>query len=156
MKKHFFERLGKLEKEQEALVSMSNKIMGIGNGIIDRYKNPVLTAAHIPLYWRYDLNAHSNPYLMERVTINSVFNAGAIKFNDKYIVVARVEAGARKSFFAIAESDNGIDNFKFWEQPVTLPETEVPDTNVYDMRLVQHEDGWIGRASCRERVYLCV
>lgn len=151
MKTQFFERLSKLEKEQEALMSMSNKILGIGNGIIDRYKNPVLTAAHTPLNWRYDLNGDTNPYLMERVTINSVFNAGAIRYNDKYIVVARVEAGARKSFFAIAESDNGIDNFRFWEQPVTLPETDVPDTNVYDMRLVQHEDGWIYGLFCTER-----
>ncbi len=151
MKKAFFERLDKLEKEQEALLSMPNKIVGTGNGVIDRYKNPVLTAAHTPLYWRYDLNADANPYLMERITMNSVFNAGAIRFNDKYIVVARVEAGARKSFFAVAESDNGIDNFKFWDQPIVLPETDVPDTNVYDMRLVQHEDGWIYGLFCTER-----
>jgi 4-O-beta-D-mannosyl-D-glucose phosphorylase len=151
MKKRFFERLGKLEREQEALLSMPNKIDGTGNGIIDRYKNAVLTAAHAPLNWRYDLNEGSNPYLMERVSINSVFNAGAIKLNNKYLVMARVEAGNRKSFFAVAESDNGIDNFRFWDQPVTMPETSIPDTNVYDIRLTQHEDGWIYGLFCTER-----
>ena len=112
-----------------------------GNGIYERYKNSVLTAAHSPLYWRYDLNPDSNPFLMERFGINAVLNAGAIKWNNKYVVVARVEASSRKSFFAVAESDNGIDHFHFWKYPVEMPETEVPDTNVYDMRLIQHEDG---------------
>jgi len=130
---------------------MPNKIAGTGNGIIDRYKNAVLTAAHAPLNWRYDLSPDTNPYLLERISINSVFNAGAIKLNNKYLVMARVEAGNRKSFFAVAESDNGIDNFRFWEQPVVMPQTAVPDTNVYDIRLTQHEDGWIYGLFCTER-----
>jgi 4-O-beta-D-mannosyl-D-glucose phosphorylase len=111
----------------------------------------VLTAAHAPLIWRYDFNKESNPWLMERIGINAVFNAGAMFFNNKYIVVARVEGYDRKSFFAIAESENGIDNFRFWDFPVVLPETEDPDTNVYDMRLTQHEDGWIYGIFCTER-----
>jgi len=122
-----------------------------GNGIYERYERPVLTAAHTPLFWRYDLNPANNPYLMERFGINAVFNAGAIKWQGKYLVCARVEGVDRKSFFAIAESPNGVDQFRFWDFPVTLPETEEPDVNVYDMRLVQHEDGWIYGLFCTER-----
>ncbi|MCK5825161.1 MAG: glycosidase, partial [Ichthyobacteriaceae bacterium] len=121
------------------------------NGIFSRYTNPVLTSEHIPLDWRFDLNEETNPYLMERIGYNAVFNAGAIKLNNKYVVVARVEGNDRKSFFAVAESDNGIDNFKFWDFPVVMPETEEPDTNIYDLRVIEHEDGWIYGTFCSER-----
>jgi 4-O-beta-D-mannosyl-D-glucose phosphorylase len=122
-----------------------------GNGIIDRFRDPILTAAHTPLFWRYDLNIQTNPNLMERFGINAVFNAGAIMWNGKYIVVARVEGSDRKSFFAVAESPNGIDHFQFWDKPVAMPETKDPDTNIYDMRLTAHEDGWIYGLFCTER-----
>ena len=151
MHKKFVKRLEQLESAHQALLSEANEPANESNGVYQRYKNPVLTAKHTPLFWRYDLNADNNPYLMERVGINAVLNAGAIKFNDKYIVVARVEGNDRKSFFAIAESLNGIDNFRFWDYPLIMPETENPDTNVYDMRLVRHEDGWIYGLFCTER-----
>ena len=106
---------------------------------------------HTPLTWRFDFNEQTNPFLMERFGINAVFNSGAIKFNNKYVLVARVEGADRKSFFAVAESENGIDNFKFWDYPVVLPQTNEPEVNVYDMRLVQHEDGWIYGIFCTER-----
>lgn len=147
----FNNRLIILREEYQKLILQKNEIIGIGNGIYNRYKYPVLTTAHAPLFWRYDLNPTTNPYLMERVGINAVFNAGAIKFNGKYLLIARVEGNDRKSFFAVAESNNGIDNFKFWEKPVLLPETDDPDTNVYDIRLTQHEDGWIYGVFCTER-----
>jgi len=147
----YFDRLSKMENEFQELLEQPNEKKKSGNGIFDRYKNPVLTAAHVPLFWRYDLNEETNPFLMERFSINAVFNAGAIKWNDKYLVVARVEAGDRKSFFAIAESSNGIDNFRFRDYPILMPETSLPDTNIYDMRLVQHEDGWIYGLFCTER-----
>jgi 4-O-beta-D-mannosyl-D-glucose phosphorylase len=148
---NFKMRLAKLREEHEALISRRNYKAGTGNGIFDRYAYPVLTGAHAPLEWRYDLNPASNPYLMERFGINAAFNAGAMKFNGKYILAVRVEGYDRKSFFAIAESPNGIDNFRFWDYPVTMPETEDPDTNVYDMRLTRHEDGWIYGLFCSER-----
>lgn len=151
MKTEFFNSLAFLEKEHERLLKQPNERSGQRNGIYHRYKNPILTAAHTPLFWRYDLNAETNPHLMERLSINAVFNAGAIRFNNKYIVVARVEGADRKSFFAVAESPNGIDNFRFWDYPVVMPETSVPDTNIYDIRLVQHEDGWIYGLFCTER-----
>ena len=148
----FEERFETLLSEHETLLAKPNEEAGTcGNGVYRRYKYPVLTAAHAPLIWRYDFNKESNPWLMERIGINAVFNAGAMFFNNKYIVVARVEGYDRKSFFAIAESENGIDNFRFWDFPVVLPETEDPDTNVYDMRLTQHEDGWIYGIFCTER-----
>lgn len=147
----FFERLTALEKKHEALLGLANQKAETGNGVYDRYKNPVLTAQHTPLFWRYDLNSATNPFLMERFGINAVLNAGAIKLNDKFLLVARVEAVDRKSFFAVAESANGVDNFRFWDYPVTMPETTDPDCNVYDMRLVQHEDGWIYGLFCTER-----
>jgi 4-O-beta-D-mannosyl-D-glucose phosphorylase len=147
----FAKRLEELQALHGAIVSESNEPLPGGNGIYQRYKNPVLTAQHTPLFWRYDLNRETNPFLMERFGINSVLNAGAIKFNNKYIVMARVEGADRKSFFAIAESDNGIDNFKFWDYPVVMPETSNPDTNVYDIRLTQHQDGWIYGLFCTER-----
>ena len=151
MKNSFKKRLRKLEKKYSEKILLKNKVKESSNGIYQRYQNPVLTADHIPLNWRYDLNEKFNPHLIERIGINAVFNAGAIKFNGKYLLIARVEGNDRKSFFAIAESENGIDNFKFWEYPVVLPETSIPDTNVYDMRLVLHEDGWIYGLFCTER-----
>jgi len=151
MSREFYERLSVLEKEQETLFSRTNTKLESGNGIVDRYAHPVLTAKHTPLFWRYDLNASSNPYLMERFGVNSVLNPGAIKWNDKYLLIVRVEASDRKSFFAVAESPDGIDNFRFWDYPVTMPQTNDPDTNVYDMRVVLHEDGWIYGLFCTER-----
>jgi 4-O-beta-D-mannosyl-D-glucose phosphorylase len=151
MHKKFIKRLEQLEAAHQKLVSEPNEPVNESNGVYQRYKNPVLTAKHTPLFWRYDLNADTNPYLMERFGINAVLNAGAIKFHDKYMVIARVEGADRKSFFAVAESGNGIDNFRFWDYPVVMPETETPDTNVYDMRLVKHEDGWIYGLFCTER-----
>ncbi len=144
-------RLKALQRAQEDLLERKNFKVEETNGIYSRYKYPVLTAAHVPLFWRYDLNKVTNPYLIERYGINAVFNSGAIKLNNKYLLVARVEGVDRKSFFAIAESPNGIDNFHFWDYPVQLPQTSIPDTNVYDMRLVRHEDGWIYGLFCTER-----
>ena len=116
-----------------------------------RYKYPVLTAAHTPVFWRYDLDERTNPYLMERIGMNAVLNSGAIKWNGKYLLVARVEGADRKSFFAVAESPNGVDNFRFWDYPVTMPDDVIPATNIYDMRLTAHEDGWIYGIFCAER-----
>ncbi|MGN6640135.1 MAG: glycoside hydrolase family 130 protein [Mucilaginibacter sp.] len=147
----FEKRLNLLEDNYHQLVTKPNKKQEPGNGIFDRYQNPVLTAAHAPVFWKYDLNAQSNPYLMERFGINAAFNAGAIKWNGKYLLVARVEGLDRKSFFAVAESPNGVDNFTFWDYPIDLPETDEPDINIYDMRLTQHEDGWIYGLFCTER-----
>ena len=144
------ERLEWLKKSHESLVSRKN-IPIEGNGVYERYVNPVLTAAHAPLEWRYDLHKETNPYLMERCGIHAVMNSGAIKFNGKYVLVARVEGADRKSFFAVAESPNGIDNFRFWPKPITMPEYGDPATNVYDMRLTAHEDGWIYGVFCVER-----
>lgn len=152
MKNTFDSRLEALEKAYDTLISTPNSIQeGPGNGIYNRYSNPVLTAAHAPVHWRYDLDKTSNPWLMERFGINAVLNAGAIGWQGKYVVMARVEASNRKSFFAIAESENGIDGFRFRDEPVVMPETEEPDTNVYDIRLVAHEDGWVYGLFCTER-----
>lgn len=151
MTREFEERLSALKNAYYEQISKPNEKAGLGNGVYDRYINPVLTAAHTPVFWRYDLNPETNPYLMERFGINAVFNAGAIKWQGKYILMARVEGVDRKSFFAIAESPNGIDNFTFWESPVYLPETSDPDTNIYDVRLTAHEDGWIYGIFCTER-----
>lgn len=147
----FDKRLAQLENNYHQLVARHNKKQEPGNGIFDRYQYPVLTAAHAPIFWRYDLNPQSNPYLMERFGINAAFNAGAIKWNGKYLLVARVEGLDRKSFFAVAESPNGIDNFTFWDYPINMPETNEPDTNIYDIRLTAHEDGWIYGLFCTER-----
>lgn len=144
-------RLQYLEKAHQSLVTRENEKMPLSNGIFDRYTYPIITHQHTPLFWRYDLNEKTNPYLMERIGINATFNAGAIKFNNRYILIVRVEGNDRKSFFAIAESPTGIDYFTFWDYPVTLPETEEPDINVYDMRLTAHEDGWIYGVFCSER-----
>jgi len=140
-----------LVKQHQQLIEKKNEPATESNGIYTRYKNPVVTAAHAPLIWRYDLNAATNPHGMERIGINAAFNAGAIKWNDKYIMCVRVEGVDRKSFFAIAESPNGIDNFKFWDKPCVIPQLEDHDTNVYDMRLTLHEDGWIYGIFCTER-----
>ncbi len=150
-KKDFKKRLEKLQQEHEKLTGRKNKKIRPGNGIFFRYKHPVLTAAHTPLFWRYDLDRVMNPYLMERQGINAVFNAGAIELNGKVHLVARVEGNDRKSFFAVAESETGTGNFRFWDYPIALPETDDPDVNVYDMRLTKHEDGWIYGLFCTER-----
>lgn len=147
----FSNRLSQLENSYRQLTTRANKKRGLGNGVFDRYEHPVLTAAHTPVFWRYDLNPKTNPYLMERFGINAAFNAGAIKWGNKYLLVARVEGLDRKSFFAVAESPTGIDSFTFWDYPIYLPETDDPDTNVYDMRLTEHEDGWIYGLFCTER-----
>ncbi|SEO69234.1 glycosidase [Mucilaginibacter sp. OK283] len=151
MTPEFKQRLALLHQEQQQLINKPNQVAGIGNGIFKRYKNPVLTAAHTPINWRYDLNPDTNPYLMERFGINAAFNAGAIKFNNKYLMVVRVEGADRKSFFAVAESPDGISNFTFWDYPINLPQTQEPDTNVYDMRLTLHQDGYIYGLFCTER-----
>ena len=140
-----------LKRRHEELLARPNEKLAAGNGLFDRYKYPVVTAEHVPLHWRYDLNPATNPYMMERIGVNATFNAGAMKWEDKYILMVRVEGYDRKSFFAIAESPNGVDNFRFREEPVTLPETDEPDVNVYDMRLTRHEDGWIYGIFCSER-----
>ncbi len=146
----FNQRLNFLKEEHEALIAKKNKPVYV-NGVYERYENPVLTASHAPLFWRYDLNRETNPYLEERFGIHAAFNAGAIKWGDKYVMVARVEGADRKSFFAVAESPNGVDNFRFWDHPITLPEWGEPAVNVYDMRLTAHEDGWIYGIFCVER-----
>ncbi|MCP9765686.1 glycoside hydrolase family 130 protein [Lacihabitans soyangensis] len=147
----FQERLSKLTDNHSELIARKNEKETIGNGIFDRYLRPIITAEHIPIHWRYDLNPVTNPFLMERFGINATFNSGAIKFQGKYLLVVRVEGVDRKSFFAVAESPNGIDNFKFWESPISFSESPISDANIYDMRLVEHEDGWIYGFFCTER-----
>jgi len=122
-----------------------------GSGVFERWRRPVLTAAHAPLHWRYDFDKQTNPRFLERLAVNAVFNAGAIKLDDRYILVARIEGADRKSFFAIAESETGVDRFRFRDFPLDIPEATVPATNVYDMRLTRHEDGWIYGLFCVER-----
>ena len=151
MSTYFQNRVDALKKSFHDLIIKKNSSIISANGIYERFENPVLTAAHTPLTWRFDFNEKSNPFFMERFSINAVFNSGAIKFNNKYVLVPRVEGADRKSFFAVAESDNGIDNFKFWDYPIVLPSSKEPETNIYDMRLVQHEDGWIYGFFCTER-----
>ncbi|MES2822546.1 MAG: 4-O-beta-d-mannosyl-d-glucose phosphorylase Mgp130 [Pseudomonadota bacterium] len=140
-----------LLEQYEALIQNKNSPKLNNNGVYTCYKNPILTAEHAPIFWRYDLNEKTNPFLMERQGINATFNSGALYWQGKYILAVRVEGVDRKSFFAIAESANGIDNFRFWDYPITLPETERPDTNVYDMRLTAHADGYIYGLFCTER-----
>lgn len=147
----FKDKVNKLLVDHEAFLSVKNEPVEGGNGIFTRYKNPVLTAAHTPVIWRYDLDEATNPYLMERIMMNATLNSGAIKWNGKYILVVRVEGADRKSFFAVAESPNGIDNFRFWDYPITMPDDVVPATNIYDMRLTAHEDGYIYGVFCAER-----
>ena len=138
MNTDFKERLKQLEEDYQKLITKKNRKVLPGNGIFERYENPVLTGDHAPIFWKYDLNPDANPFLMERFGIHAAFNAGAMKFNGKYLLMARVEGNDRKSFFAVAESPNGIDNFKFWDYPVKLPQVKNPETNVYDMRLTAH------------------
>lgn len=147
----FSNRLDSLMQSHSELIGKKNILLDETNGIYDRYKYPILTADHTPLHWRFDLNPDTNPLLMQRIGINAVFNAGAIYRNGKYILVARVEGWDRKSFFAIAESKNGIDGWKFRDYPLVLPDTNAAETNVYDMRLTEHQDGWIYGLFCSER-----
>lgn len=145
------QKIADLCQSHETLLQRQNIPQKETNGIIQRYINPVLTRDHIPLEWRYDFNPATNPYCMERISFNATMNSGAIKWNGKYLMVVRVEGVDRKSFFAIAESLTGIDNFRFWKRPVTLPDINPAETNVYDMRLTAHEDGWIYGIFCSER-----
>ena len=146
------DKIQTLRAAHEALLSRPNEPIEGGNGIYTKYQYPILTAEHTPLEWRYDFNEQDNPYLMQRIMMNAVLNAGAILFEGKYTVVARVEGADRKSFFAVAQSPNGIDNWRFWPEPVTMPDgNNAPATNVYDMRLTRHEDGWIYGIFCVER-----
>ncbi|WP_269468200.1 glycoside hydrolase family 130 protein [Gaetbulibacter sp. NE] len=155
MRKDLYVRSYKLEKvfqDYEAVINKKNEPLHSKNGVYNRYKNPIITADHIPVHWRYDLNEETNPNVLERIGFNATFNAGAIKWNDKYVLCVRVEGNDRKSFFAMAESPNGIDQFEFWDKPCVIPQIEGnPDTNVYDMRLTKHEDGWIYGIFCTER-----
>jgi 4-O-beta-D-mannosyl-D-glucose phosphorylase len=144
-------RLRQITDQYHDLLSKENKPIFSTNGIYDRYINPILTRDHVPLQWRYDFNPGTNPFFMERIGFNAVFNAGAIKLNGKYLLIARVEGNDRKSFFAVAESPNGIDKFQFWDRPISIPQTDPWDTNVYDMRITQHDDGWIYGVFCTER-----
>jgi 4-O-beta-D-mannosyl-D-glucose phosphorylase len=147
----FEERKQRIQKEHEALLTRKNEELFSTNGIFNRYKYPILTRDHFPLEWRFDFNVKSNPRFMERIGFNAAFNAGALRWKGKYLLAVRCEGNDRKSFFAIAESPNGVDNFRFWERPISLPETEHPDTNVYDMRLTEHDDGYIYGIFCTER-----
>ena len=148
----YAEKIQALRERHEALLNRKNIPAEGGNGIYTKYQYPILTAEHTPLEWRYDFCEKDNPYLMQRIMMNAVLNAGAILFDGKYTVVARVEGADRKSFFAVAQSDNGIDGWRFWDEPVTLPDgCNAPATNVYDMRLTRHEDGWIYGIFCVER-----
>ena len=150
-KKSFDKKIRSLFKEHDLFINQNNTPLQESNGLYQRYENPILTHKHTPIFWRYDLNHETNPYCMERMGINVVLNSGVIEINDKFYLIARVEGVDRKSFFAIAESDTGIDNFTFWPLPVVIPETSNPDTNIYDMRLTKHEDGNIYGVFCTER-----
>jgi len=150
-KTEFDKKVKALFEDHKKLLNRKNVKLKKSNGIYFRYKYPIITAEHTPLTWRYDFNFKSNPYLMERLGINCTFNSGAIEVDGKILLGVRVEGNDRKSFFAIAESQNGIDNFKFWDYPITMPQTNEPDTNVYDIRFVKHEDGWYYGLFCTER-----
>jgi len=147
----FEQKLNRLRAHHEELLERTNEPLPWGNGIYEKYKYPILTAEHTPLEWRYDFSPEDNPHMMQRIMINAVFNAGAIKLGGRYLLVCRVEGADRKSFFAVAESPNGIDHWRFWPEPITMPEAAEPATNIYDMRLTQHEDGWIYGVFCAER-----
>ena len=140
-----------VEKEKlQRLIERKNRKSDFYNGIFDRYEDPVLTREHIPVEWKYDLNPETNPYFMERLGVNAVLNAGAIELDGKFYLVARIEGNDRKSFFGVAESETGIDGFHFWDEPILLPDTCPEETNVYDMRLTKHEDGYIYGVFCSE------
>lgn len=147
----FTSRLRQLRREHQQLITRRNRPEKSGNGIFDRHQYPVLTAEHVPLEWRYDFDSKANPHLMTRLGINCVFNVGAMEWNGNVVLAARVEGWDRKSFFAIAESKTGVDGFRFWDYPVRMPELDAKETNLYDMRLVRHEDGWIYGLFCAER-----
>ncbi len=152
MDKNFNELKINIFKEYNNLIKKENIIDNSwNNNIYTKYLNPIITRNHIPPFWKYDFNEDTNPYCMERLGVNATLNSGAIELNSQFYLVVRVEGNDRKSFFAVAQSDNGIDNFKFWDYPVTIPETENPDVNVYDMRLTKHQDGWIYGVFCTER-----
>jgi len=151
MNMNYQEKVQALRQRHEALLQRNNQVMEGGNGIYEKYVYPILTAEHTPLEWKYDFNEQDNPFLMQRIMMNAVLNAGAIKLDGRYLLVCRVEGADRKSFFAVAESPNGIDQWRFWEEPITMPDTEDPATNIYDMRVTQHEDGWIYGVFCAER-----
>lgn len=148
---HFYPRLQGLFEQHETLINQPNRPSEDHNGIYQRWQDPILTAEHTPIFWRYDLNPKSNPYLMERLGINATFNAGATKLDGKYLLVVRVEGADRKSFFAVAESSTGVDGFRFWDYPIVMPETAQADTNVYDMRITTHQDGYLYGLFCTER-----
>lgn len=150
MNESYSKRLWLLKEAHESLITRPNHAIHSGNGIFERYQHPVLTNEHAPLEWRYDFNPATNPWLMERIGINCTLNSGAIKWDGKYLLMVRVEGNDRKSFFAIAESPNGVDNFRFREYPLQLPDTDPSETNVYDMRLTAHEDGWVYGIFCSE------
>ncbi|HEX7070564.1 MAG TPA: glycosidase [Rhodothermales bacterium] len=150
---HFRQALSSLIDRHHALIARPNRIDSSWyNGVVDRYVHPVLTADHVPLSWRYDLNPATNPHLLERLGVNAVFNPGAIELEGKVCLVCRVEGADRKSFFAVAESETGIDGFRFRERPIALTPRDSYETNVYDMRVVHHEDGWIYGVFCTERL----
>lgn len=151
MTEHFQHRLETIIREQELLIAKTNAPVADYNGIVRRYQNPVITRKHVPISWRYDLDPRTNPHFIERIGINTTLNAGAIKWNGRYLLMVRVEGVDRKSFFAIAESPNGIDQFCFWPRPVSLPDLSSAETNIYDIRLTAHEDGWIYGIFCSER-----
>ncbi len=150
-REEFNNRVQQIFQEYDTLITRKNIKRSTSNGIVERYQYPILTAAHTPPFWRYDFDYNTNPHLLERLGINSTFNAGAAEFNGKILLIVRVEGADRKSFFAIAESENGIDNFRFWDYPIQLSETSEPDVNVYDMRITHHEDGWYYGLFCTER-----
>lgn len=147
---YFDKRKSMVESQYEAVINKSNKPIE-GNGIYERYENPVITAQSVPPCWRYDYNPATNPFFMERIGVNATLNSGAIKWNGRYVLMVRVEGMDRKSYFALAESPNGIDHFRFVGRPITMPDTDNPATNVYDMRLTAHEDGWVYGLFCVER-----
>ena len=151
MNMNYQEKVQALRQRHEALLQRKNQVMEGGNDIYEKYVYPILTAEHTPLEWKYDFNEQDNPLLMQRIMMNAVLNAGAIKLDGRYLLVCRVEGADRKAFFAVAESPNGIDQWRFWEEPITMPDTEDPATNIYDMRVTQHEDGWIYGVFCAER-----
>jgi 4-O-beta-D-mannosyl-D-glucose phosphorylase len=151
MHESYRRRKAELEREYRRLISLKNSPILPGNGIFTRFRNPVLTAQHVPVSWRYDYNPETNPFFMERIGVNAVFNAGALKWDGSYCLACRVEGWDRKSFFAIARSKSPTEGFRFDDEPILLGETPIPDTNVYDMRLTRHEDGWIYGVFCSER-----
>ena len=151
MSTYFEQKVAAVRQRHEQLITRPNVKREWGNGIYDKYLYPIVTAEHTPLEWRYDFNEQDNPHFMQRIMMNATLNSGAIKLNGKYLLVVRTEGADRKSFFAVAESPNGVDNFRFWDEPITMPDDVIPATNVYDMRLTQHEDGWIYGVFCAER-----